>query len=267
VVPLSSWGTGRLSAVHRWCFCLAILLFCGGAYSFGQGAKQVNIPNINEKGKTVILTFDDASQSHYSIIPAMLRKYGFGATFYICEFPPDFADSNKYMNWRQIAALSKMGYEIGNHTWHHAVIKGLSDSAVQSEVGYIEQQCLEYGIPKPTSFCYPAYVTDSAIFPLLKQHGYLTARTGGDRPWEPKKDNPYLAPSYTIKGNYPAYFYNALAQATKENVIVFCIHGVPDKAHDWVNTPPEVFAVYLQYLHDHHFKVLSMRSYTRGMKF
>lgn len=226
------------------------------------------IPNIDGHGKTVVLSFDDASHSHYSVVPAMLKKYGFGATFYICEFPPDFADSSKYMNWRQIKTLSDMGYEIGNHTWHHAAVNTLTDSAKESEVNYIDLQCQKYGIPKPTSFCYPGYVTDNAIFPVLKRHGYLTARAGGDRPWEPKTDNPYLVPCYTINGttNKPLYFYDALARATKDNVIVFCIHGVPDNAHSWVDTKPEVFAVYLKYLHDHHFKVTSMRAYTKEMK-
>lgn len=246
--------------------CFVVIFLSNQMPVFSQVNKQPNVPDIDGRGKTVILTFDDASQSHYSVIAPMLKKYGFGATFYVCEFPPDFADSSKYMNWRQIAELSRRGYEIGNHSWHHPLFKGLSDSARDIEVGYIEQQCKKYGIPKPTSFCYPAYVWDTATLVTLKKHGYLTARTGGNHPWEPKKDNPLLVPCYTIGGNDPAYFYNALAQATKDNVIVFCTHGVPDNAHDFVSTPPEVFAVYLQYLHDHHFKVESMRSYTREKK-
>lgn len=221
-------------------------------------------PDIDGRGKTVILTFDDASQSHYSVIPALLKPYGFGATFYVCEFPPDFADSSKYMNWRQIQALSRMGYEIGNHGWHHASISGLSATQLEPEISYVEQKCREMGIAKPTSFCYPGYATDSAAIPILQQHGYLTARTGGDRPWEPGKDHPLYVPAYTINGNDPAYFYHALETATNSNAIVFCVHGVPDVAHSFVSTSPEIFRGYLQYLYDHHFRVVSMRDYTAG---
>lgn len=223
-------------------------------------------PDIDGSGKTVILAFDDASQSHYSNIPAMLKRYKFGATFYVCEFPPDFSDSTKYMNWRQIRELSKMGYEIGNHTWHHHAVIGASDSTLESEIGYIDNKCRQLSIPKPTSFCYPGYATDSACIPILKKHGYLTARTGGDRAWQPGRDHPYYVPAYTISGNNPTYFYNALQTATTNNAIVFCVHGVPDNAHDWVNTDPQIFEAYLKYLYDHHFTVVSMCSYTQKNK-
>lgn len=220
-------------------------------------------PDIDGTGRHVILTFDDASQSHYSTIPSMLKQFNFGATFYVCEFPPDFADSTKYMTWPQMRQLSKMGYEIANHTGHHTGITGLPAKEAESETAFIEAKCKQWGIPKPTSFCYPGYGTDSAFLPILKKHGYQTARTGGDRPWNPKTDHPYYVPAYTINGNNPAYFYNALSQATTDNVIVFCVHGVPDNAHDWVSTPPEIFRQYLQYLHDHHFTVTSMRDYLK----
>ena len=219
-------------------------------------------PDIDGRGKTVVLTFDDASQSHYSVVPALLKPFGFGATFYVCEFPPDFPDSSKYMNWRQIQALSKMGYEIGNHTWHHANIKGLPPAQLDSEIAYVENKCVQLGIAKPVSFCYPGYDTDSAALPLLKRHGYVTARTGGDRAWEPTKDDPYYIPAYTINGTDPGYFYKALQTATTDNAIVFCVHGVPDVAHSFVSTPPETLRQYLQYLSDHHFRVVSMKKYS-----
>jgi len=48
--------------------------------------------------RVVVLTFDDASRSHATFVAPLLEKYGFGATFFICEFPPDFAtDKTKYM--------------------------------------------------------------------------------------------------------------------------------------------------------------------------
>ncbi|MFD0794842.1 polysaccharide deacetylase family protein [Mucilaginibacter litoreus] len=229
-------------------------------------AQSLITPDIDGKGKTVILTFDDASQSHYGVIPQMLKPYNFGATFYVCEFPPDFADSTKYMNWGQIQALSQMGYEIGNHTWHHRNVAELKPQELDAELTYIEEKCKELGIPKPQAFAYPGYTTDSAAIPVLKKHGYLTARTGGDKPWQPAIDHPFYVPSFTIKGNDPAYFYNALKQATTDNAIIFCVHGVPDNAHDWVNTSPEVFKTYLQYLHSHHFKVVSMAEYVKQRK-
>jgi peptidoglycan/xylan/chitin deacetylase (PgdA/CDA1 family) len=209
--------------------------------------------------KTIVLTFDDASQSHYSFIAPLLKQYGFGATFYVCEFPPDFIDSSKYMNWRQIQELSKMGFEIGNHTWHHRRLPGLTEGELNTELSYIEQKCDSLHIPAMHSFCYPAYDTDSAAIPILRHHGYTTARTGGDHPYEIKKDDPMYVPSYTIVGENRDYFYNAIKQTGKDKAVVFTVHGVPDNAHEWVTTPQEVFKEYLQYLYDHRYRVIAMK--------
>ena len=42
--------------------------------------------------KLVVLTFDDAPASQYSIAAPLLKKYGFNATFFVCEFP-NFKDT------------------------------------------------------------------------------------------------------------------------------------------------------------------------------
>jgi hypothetical protein len=48
-------------------------------------------------------------------------------------------------------------------------------------------------------------------------------------------------------------------EARDGKIVVLTIHGVPDIEHSWVNTPPELFREYLQYLNDHHFKVIALR--------
>jgi peptidoglycan-N-acetylglucosamine deacetylase len=212
-----------------------------------------------QKEKTIVLTFDDAVKSQYTVVAPLLRQYGFGATFYVCEFPGMFGDTANSMSWEEIQQLSKWGFEIGNHTWHHRNLPGLTSTELNSELSYIENKCDSLGIPKLTSFCYPAYHTDSAAIPVLKQHGYTTARTGGDKPWDLKKDDPLYVPSFTITGDDSAYFYRAIAQAEKGKVVVFTIHGVPDKVHPWVTTPPEVFKKYMKYLYDHQYHVIAMR--------
>jgi peptidoglycan/xylan/chitin deacetylase (PgdA/CDA1 family) len=102
--------------------------------------------------KIVVLTFDDASQSQYSYVAPLLKKYGFGATFYICEYPPDFNDTVKYMCWYDIKQLSDMGLEIRNHTWHHSLIDHLSNDSFKSEMLFIERKCDTLKIPKPPAW-------------------------------------------------------------------------------------------------------------------
>jgi peptidoglycan/xylan/chitin deacetylase (PgdA/CDA1 family) len=35
--------------------------------------------------KLVVLTFDDSVASHYTVVRPLLKRYGFGATFFITE--------------------------------------------------------------------------------------------------------------------------------------------------------------------------------------
>lgn len=71
--------------------------------------------------KTVILTFDDAVSNHCTFVAPLLKELGFNATFFVCEFPPDFAtDKVQYMSWEQIEELDNMGFEVANHTLTHA---------------------------------------------------------------------------------------------------------------------------------------------------
>lgn len=46
--------------------------------------------------KTIVLTFDDAVANHATFVATLLRQYRFNATFYVCEFPPDFAKPDTF---------------------------------------------------------------------------------------------------------------------------------------------------------------------------
>lgn len=210
----------------------------------------------------VVLCFDDAEISHYSIVAPLLKEYGFGATFFVCEMPWRMpADSAYYMKWSQIAELHKMGFEIGNHTGHHRNMTKLSREEMQQEVGYIEAKCREYGIPKPISFAYPGNRADSLSQVVLKQMGYLYARAGGSKYFDHREDAPLLIPSYTMGSTEKLRErnMNALEKLQPSQILVFTIHGVPDVAHPDYTTSVNVFTEYLQYMKDHKFKIIALR--------
>jgi peptidoglycan/xylan/chitin deacetylase (PgdA/CDA1 family) len=209
--------------------------------------------------KTVVLTFDDAIASHYTVAGPLLKSYGFGATFYVSEFPPDFSDSSKYLNWRQISDLSKMGFEIGNHTWHHTVVTNADTATLEKEIAYIEDKCVELGIPKPVNFAYPGYDVSEASVTLLKKRGYRSARTCEGKAHEPGKDDPFYLPAYGIAGNDTTTFYNALKNQKGNEIIIFLFHGVPDNAYSRVNTPEDIFRRYMAYLYHKGYKVLALK--------
>lgn len=210
--------------------------------------------------KLVVLTFDDASASHATFVAPLLKKYGFGATFFVCEFPPDFDTAkDKYMTWEQIAGLHQMGFEIGNHTRSHRHVNRMSADEFITELSYIEGRCAAHGITRPASFAYPAYVSTPQAMAILKQRGYEWARVGGSAAFDPAQDDALTVPSFSTTGGKFETISTALRQAREGKVVVLTSHGVPDLAHPHVTTPPEAFERYLQFLRDEKYTVIAMR--------
>lgn len=236
------------------------VLFCVLLIGFSlQAVGKLN----KAKAPIVVLTFDDAVISHYEVVAPLLKKYHFGGTFFVCEFPRLVsADSLKYMTWSQIAELNKMGFEIGNHTRTHKHVNRMSRKQMYEELDYIEMKCKEYAIPKPVSFAYPGYDTDSLSQVVLQEKGYRYGRIGGGKSYVPTEHKPLLIPSFSTTGTTEKArdrVLKVLREARPGQIIVFTIHGVPDTAHPTVSTSPEYFAEYLKYMHDYHFKVITMR--------
>lgn len=238
--------------MKRWLFILATLVLAPSAQS---QILRKPVPD-----KIIVLTFDDAIESHATVASPLLEQYGFGATFYIAEFAkPPFSDKSLYMTWEQIRMLNQKGFEIGNHTGHHMHVPDMDSTVFAKELAYIEEKGIELGIPKALTFAYPAYQTAAYAAKVLRQKEYLFARIGEDRAYDPEKDHPYLIPSYTMLANNRERMYEAFTQARDGKIVVLTIHGVPDRAHPWVDTPQALFEEYLLYLFENDFTVLSMR--------
>ena len=215
--------------------------------------------------KIVVLTFDDSVASQARYIAPLLQKHGFGATFFITEGFSFVTDKENYMTWEEIQALDAAGFEIGNHTRRHRGVGGQSVEQLTADIVHIEEQCQKYGIPRPVSFCYPAYQTSEAALKILRDRGYQFARAGGSRAYDPTTDDPLLMPQ-AFDGK-PAstleQFEVAVAQAGPGKFAIMTFHGVPDHEHPWVSTEPEKFERYLQHLVDENCHVIALRDLAR----
>lgn len=211
--------------------------------------------------RLVVLTFDDSVASHATFVAPLLKKHGFGATFFITEGFEFLTDKEHYMTWEQIRQLHDDGFEIGNHTRRHAGVARQKPEQLAADVEYIEQQCTRHGIPKPVSFCYPGYQTSEAAVALLRERGYRFARAGGARAFDPATDEPLTLPQ-AFDGKPEStleQFQAAVAQARDGRIAVMTFHGVPDIKHPWVNTDPAKFEAYMQHLKDEGCTVIAMR--------
>ncbi|PHN03228.1 hypothetical protein CRP01_27935 [Flavilitoribacter nigricans DSM 23189 = NBRC 102662] len=234
---------------------LLLVCICIGIQSYAQSTDHLLKPIPD---KLVVLTFDDGVSTHATYVAPLLKKYGFGGSFYVCEFPPDFEDKHKYMTWEQIRGLHDLGFEVANHTGRHTHLDEVDEVGITRELEYIEDRCAQYGIPKPNTFAYPAYYTNPKAIPIMAKKGYTFARIGGGRPYDPRVDHPYFIPSYSTTGDDKLRVLEAIQQARDGKIVVLTVHGVPDYAHDWVTTPRDLFEAYLQYLRDNQYKVISL---------
>jgi peptidoglycan/xylan/chitin deacetylase (PgdA/CDA1 family) len=225
--------------------------------------------------KLVVLTFDDASKSHVKVAAPLLKKQGFGATFFVTEgfdFPTNTRD---YMTWNEIAQLDRDGFEIGNHTRDHKAPNAKDPRGTEQQLEAINARCRSHGIPRPVTFAYPGNQLDKEVLPLLRACGITFARRGGapEYPYdqgrgfayEPGRDHPLLIPSagdarpnWTIED-----FKRAVTQAKGGKIAVIQLHGVPDTAHSWVNTPTPLFESYVKYLADNGYHVIALRDLAR----
>lgn len=241
------------------------LLFCVLALPLAA-AERLPVPD-----KLVVLTFDDSSASHYSVARPVLKRYGFGATFFITEGFSFKTNKKDYMTWEQIAELHRDGFEIGNHTRDHMGVSAQTAGRLPGQLSHISDRCKEHGIPSPVSFAWPGNAFHTNALPMLRAAGIRFARRGGEPEvpykegggiaYEPGVDHPLLIP--TTGDARPDWTLDSLKRAVRMarggKIAVLQFHGVPDGEHPWVNTPRERFEEYMAWLHAEGFKVIAMR--------
>ncbi|MFT5471314.1 MAG: peptidoglycan/xylan/chitin deacetylase (PgdA/CDA1 family) [Verrucomicrobiales bacterium] len=233
---------------------------------FAGAAELKPIPD-----KLVVLTFDDSSKSHFTVVRPILKKRGFSATFFITEGWDFATNKTDYMSWEEIAQLHKDGFEIGNHTRDHMAVSEIAVLKLSEQLLAIEERCKAHGIPSPVSFAWPGNRTTTKAFEVLREHGILWARRGGgpEFPYdegrgfafEPGKDHPMLLPS--AGDARPVWklgdFVRAAEQAKEGKIAILQFHGAPDTAHNWVSSDPEMFEAYINYLAENDYQVIALR--------
>ena len=203
--------------------------------------------------KTVVLSFDDSVASHATVVAPLLKKLGFGGSFYICDFDSFNTRKDWYMTWPQIKSLADAGFDVGNHT------KGHGGASIDAWLN-LESEFTSNHVPKPTTLCWPVYAVYPYEYPELIAHQYTFGRAGGNRPYRPTLDHPLNVPSWGIQDNVSLEtFISYVQQASGGQIAVFTFHGVPEGEHMAVSLAPEKFTLMMQYLKDKQFNVIGMR--------
>ena len=237
----------------------------------GAGATSAVISCSAGARKAVVLTFDDAVKSHRTFVAPLLKDLGLRATFFVTHRWMD--DATNFMTWDDIAEIHRMGFEIGNHSWTHASFSVPKNAArLAGELALVENALAKVEVPRPVSFAWCGNNFGPEALKVLRDVGCRFARRGkepeGQRrtlqvgvPYEPEKHDPLLIPStgIAIPDWTLQHFRSVLALCGPGKIVVLQFHGVPDVAHSWVHTPPEVFRQCMEHLKNEGYSTLAVR--------
>ncbi len=121
---------------------------------------------------SLLLTFDDGTESQYTAALPELDSTGFKATFFIMTA---VLNHSQFMSSEQVATLARQGHTIGCHTWdHHNVTQyDADDWLIQLERPTTLLKRLT-GNPI-VYFAYPFGTWNEAAIPYLEKNGYTAA--------------------------------------------------------------------------------------------
>ena len=225
--------------------------------------------------KRVLLTFDDAVKSHRTFVAPLLKDLGFQATFYVTHRWMD--DTANFMSWQDIAEIHEMGFEIGNHSWTHSDFSMPRNAGrLEGELALVENALEKAGVPRPVSFAWCGNNFGPEAIERLRHVGYRFARRSKDpegrrrtleigAAYDPSRHDPLLIPStgVSIVEWDLDHLRSVLALGGPGKMVVLQFHGVPDVAHPWVHTPPEMFRQYMELLKSEGYETLAVRDLER----
>lgn len=122
-----------------------------------------------DSGKDVssclVITFDDGYKDNYTIAAPILKSMNLPATFFVttgfinsnrvAPWDAELEIESKWMDWDDVAALDKQGFDIGGHTVNHPSLAHLSDDEAAQEIRQCKAELetrLQKSIPH---FAYP----------------------------------------------------------------------------------------------------------------
>ena len=125
------------------------------------------------KGRYVVITFDDGWEDNYIYAFPILKKYGYVATIFLTV--AHIGEKRGYLKWEQVMEMKKAGFEFGSHTLTHPHLTRISTEKAEMEIKKSKEILEEKMGKEVKTFCYPYGDYDQSIIELVKKTGYQGA--------------------------------------------------------------------------------------------
>lgn len=122
--------------------------------------------------KTIMITFDDSSPTHYSAAFPILKKYKQKGVFFVIA-------TRSFLSVAQLKEMSDAGMDIQSHSSTHVDFSKTTSERIATEIRS-SKAILEGITGKPVrALAFPGCLGDSRAFELLGSSGYTTAYSCG----------------------------------------------------------------------------------------
>jgi len=208
------------------------------------------------KKAVVVLSYDDALETQLNVAVPQLKAAGLIATFFLTgDIDPD--------NIRKWRALSRHGFELGNHTIFHSCLSS-DDNPVESEPYTVDKIIQEIDVMNNflyavdgkinRTFAYPCTETTAGykdyVDTLRKYKLVKYARVGGDEEaviTDFKHLDPFRVPSYGLEANTSGENLVAFVKQVQQKggLGIMMFHGI---GGDYIGISSKAHLVLLTYL-------------------
>lgn len=161
--------------------------------------------------KSIVITFDDVTESQYLYAVPLLEKYKLKATFFIPFAYIGKTDlwnqgTDKIMTLAQLKNINSKIVEFGHHSFEHKNYKELSNEAIQSDFDASEKHIAENNLKVYSALAYPygssprKGVQQEDFKTILEQNNILFGLRIGNRSNKFPFRNKYEIQRIDIKG-------------------------------------------------------------------
>ena len=168
--------------------------------TFSEAIRKIR--SVDEKGRFIVITIDDAFNSFMDNGFPILQEFGFKATLFVNT---ETVGSNDYLNWTELHSLIENGIEIGNHTHSHDYFLNmevtLRHDAFIRDVNTAQNIIIEKLEITPEVFAYPFGEYDIQMKNNIKKMGFIGAAAQNSGVMSGYSD-PYALPRFPMTDLY-----------------------------------------------------------------
>lgn len=169
------------------------------AYLKAKGYRSIDITKLQRvldglepaDPKELLITFDDGYEDNLIWAAPLLRKYGFGAIFFVVtefietgraadQLDYDSAASalyHRFLSSEQITEMYRQGFLFGSHSRSHPDLIKSSDNELEAELNESHAFLETEFAKKVTCFAYPRGIFDERVMQATAEAGYALAFT------------------------------------------------------------------------------------------